>query len=94
MDSRSTRTLDIALTVSPFGKSGMLRATSEQIPNLIVMGTDDDDLWGCLSPVIESVFNARGETVQVITLDRSKGTRDVRVHLEVARRAAITGDPT
>ena len=52
------------LTVTEFGATKMLRATSEQMPNLMVTGTDEADLWECLGPVIESLFEAQGERVQ------------------------------
>ena len=78
-----SRELDLNLVVTQFGATGLLRATSDQMPNLMVTGTDEDDLFGCLGPVLESLFEAQGEKVQLVTLDRTKGPRDLRVHLEV-----------
>ncbi len=78
------RDIELHLTVTEFGASKMLRATSQQLPNLIVTGTDDSDLWKCLNPVITSLLQAQGEDVRSISLDRSNGLRDIRVHVKVA----------
>jgi hypothetical protein len=84
MASPNSRELNLDLIVTEFGATKMLRATSKQMPNLMVTGTDEADLWGCLGPVIESLFEAQGERVQVLTKDRSGGPRNLRVHLEVS----------
>jgi hypothetical protein len=76
------RQFDLDLTVTPFGANGLLMATSDQMPNLMVTGTDDANLWDCLQPVITSLIEAKGEKVQVMSLDRSRGPRTIRVHVE------------
>ena len=78
------RHLDLDLTVKPFGKNGLLLATSEQMPNLRVTGTDDADLWDCLQPVITSLVEAAGDRVQSMTVDRSHSPHDIKVHVQVA----------
>jgi hypothetical protein len=76
----AAREVDLDLTVAEFGISKSLLATSEQMPNLMVTGADDAELWGSLGPVITSLFEAKGERVSYLSLDRSKGPRTIRVH--------------
>lgn len=80
------KTYDLDLEVTPFGTAGMLFAQSPQMPNLMVTGTDDADLWDCLQPVITGLFEATGERVQVLTVDRSAGPREIKVHVELAAK--------
>ena len=77
------REVQFNLTVNEFGATKMLRATSHQFPNLIVTGTDESDLWDCLGPVITSLFKAQGDDVRALSLDRSNGLHDIRVHVKV-----------
>jgi hypothetical protein len=79
VSSTDTRHLDLSLTITPVGSHGLLRATSDQMPNLIVTGVGNDDLFECLGPVIESLFAAQGERVSSLSVDRVRN----RVRLEV-----------
>jgi hypothetical protein len=84
MGMQDERQFDLELNVTPFGDHGLLMATSEQMPNLRVTGTDDTNLWDCLQPVITSLIEAKGEEkVQQISVDRSRGAREIRVHVQV-----------
>jgi hypothetical protein len=82
MSMAADRQFDLDLVVTPFGDHGLLMATSEQMPNLRVTGTDDANLWDCLQPVITSLIEAKGEKVQQISVDRSRGPRTIRVHVQ------------
>jgi hypothetical protein len=80
----SERQFDLDLKVTPFGDHGCLMATSEQMPNLMVTGTNEANLWDCLQPVITSLIEAKGERVQAMTVDRSRGLHAIRVHVQSA----------
>ena len=83
MVMQDARQFDLELTVTPFGEHGLLMATSKQMPNLRVTGTDDTNLWDCLQPVITSLIEAKGEKVQQMSVDRTRGPREIRVHVQV-----------
>lgn len=78
------KTFDLDLDVTQFGKTGMLFAKSRQMSNLTITGTDEGNLWDCLQPVITSFFEATGERVQFLSVDRSAGPREIKVHVELA----------
>jgi len=78
------KTYDLDLDVTKFGTTGMLFAKSRQMPNLTITGTDDADLWDCIQPVITGFFEASGERVQSLSVDRSGGPGAIKVHVELA----------
>jgi hypothetical protein len=80
MNASGNRTFDLDLEVTQLGTTGLLTAESSQMPNLT--GTDDADLCDCLMPVITSLLEAKGEHVQLMTIDRSRGPRNIRVHVQ------------
>jgi hypothetical protein len=84
MATQRAREFDFDLDIAEFGVSKMLRATTQEIPNLIVMGTDDSDLWNCLTPVITNLFGSQGDDVRTLTLAKGAGPRNIRVHIEVS----------
>ncbi len=73
------RQIDLDLVVRPFGQNGMLMATSEKMRSLMISGTDEADLWDCLQPAISALFEAKGQRVPAITLDRTGGPDHIRV---------------
>jgi hypothetical protein len=75
--------LDIDMDVTRFGSTGMLLAKSRQVPYLMVTGTDEANLRDCLSPVIKSFFEAKGEKVQYVSIDSSGGLEVIKVHVEL-----------
>lgn len=91
MDHAIDMDMEFRLKVAELGKTKMLQAISRDVPNLIVTGTDDSDLWDCLGPVIMSLFQSDGRSVQSLTLDRSEGARDIRVHIKVSDGRADQG---
>jgi hypothetical protein len=76
------RTFDLDLAVTSFGSTGMLMAKSSQMPNLMVTGTDEEDLFSCLRPVITNLLEANGEIVRGMSIDRTVGPSAIKVHVE------------
>ena len=78
------KTYDLDLDVTKFGTTGMLFAKSRQMPNLTITGTDAANLWDCIQPVITGFFEASGERVQFLSVDRSRAADVIKVHVELA----------
>ena len=85
--ARMQTALNLELTVIPFGNHGLLMATSEQMPNLRVTGTGEDDLWDCIPGVITGLLEVEGSRVVSLSMDRTPDPRLIKVFVRTAEPA-------